>query len=180
MLLLASFNIRESKGFVTGGAGFIGSHLVDALLARGAEVVVYDNFCTGRAEFLPQNPSKLQVVRGDILDLPALKAAAEGCDFIFHFQANADVRGGRDNPRVDLEQNTIATWNALEAARVNGVKGFAFASSSAVYGEPEIFPTPENCAPMQTSLYGASKFAGEAMIRPTANITACAVSASGS
>jgi UDP-glucose 4-epimerase len=154
-----------NKVLVTGGAGFIGSHLVDALLARGASVVVYDNFCTGHAEFLPPNSPKLQVVRGDVLDLPALKTASVDCDFIFHFQANADVRGGKDNTRVDLEQNTIATWNALEAARVNGVKGFAFASSSAIYGEPEIFPTPENYAPQQTSLYGASKFAGEAMIQ---------------
>ncbi len=153
------------KVFVTGGAGFIGSHLVDALLAKGAAVVVYDNFCTGHAEFLPAHSPKLQVVRGDVLDLAALKAACAGCDFIFHFQANADVRGGKENTRVDLEQNTIATWNALEAARVNGVKGFAFASSSAIYGEPDVFPTPENFAPQQTSLYGASKYAGEAMIQ---------------
>ncbi len=152
------------KVFVTGGAGFIGSHLVDALLARGASVVVYDDFRTGHTEFLPAGSPGLRVVRGDVLDLPALQAACAGCDFIFHFQANADVRGGRENPRVDLEQNTIATWNALEAARVNGVKGFAFASSAAVYGEPEIFPTPETCAAFQTSLYGASKIAGEAMI----------------
>jgi UDP-glucose 4-epimerase len=156
-------NIKRS--LVTGGAGFIGSHLVDALLARGAEVVVYDNFCTGRAEFLPKDLSNLKAIRGDVLDLPALKLAAAGCDFVFHFQANADVRGGRDNPRVDLEQNTVATWNALEAARVNEVKGFAFASSSAVYGDPEIFPTPENSSLLQTSLYGASKLAGEAMIQ---------------
>jgi UDP-glucose 4-epimerase len=153
-----------NKILVTGGAGFIGSHLVDALLARGAEVVVYDNFCTGRAEFLPEDSSRLKIIRSDVLDLSALTAAAAGCDFIFHFQANADVRGGKANPRVDLEQNTITTWNALEAARVNGVKNFAFASSAAVYGEPEIFPTPENCASLQTSLYGASKVAGEAMI----------------
>jgi len=149
---------------VTGGAGFIGSHLVDALLLRGATVIVYDNFCTGREEFLPKNSPKLQIIRGDVLDLSSVKNAANGCDFIFHFQANADVRGGKDNPRVDLEQNTIATWNVLEAARVNGAKGFAFASSAAVYGEPEIFPTPENSATSQTSLYGASKIAGEAMI----------------
>jgi UDP-glucose 4-epimerase len=152
------------KVFVTGGAGFIGSHLVDALLARGSEVVVYDNFCTGRTEFIPKNSPKLRVIQGDTLDLPTLKAAGEGCDFIFHFQANADVRGGRDNPRVDLEQNTIATWNVLEMARINGVKGFAFASSAAVYGEPDVFPTPENHSSPQTSLYGASKLAGEAMI----------------
>jgi UDP-glucose 4-epimerase len=153
------------RALVTGGAGFIGSHLVDSLLARGADVVIYDNFCTGREEFLPKTSSKLKIVREDVLNLPALKSAAAGCDFIFHFQANADVRGGRDNPRVDLEQNTIATWNALEAARVNGVGGFAFASSSAVYGDPKVFPTPETDSPLQTSLYGASKIAGEAMMQ---------------
>lgn len=153
-----------NKVLVTGGAGFIGSHLVDALLARGVDVVIYDNFSTGRKEFLPQVPSKVQVVRGDVLDLASLTNAANGCDFVFHFQANADVRGGKDNPRVDLEQNTIATWNALEAARIHRAKGFAFASSAAVYGEPEVFPTPEKYAALQTSLYGASKIAGEAMI----------------
>src|ERR1700722_11317725 len=109
---------KIKRALVTGGAGFIGSHLIDALLAQSAEAVVYDNFCTGRAEFLPKNSSNLKIVRGDVLDLPALKAAAVGCDFIFHFQANADVRGGKDNPRVDLEQNTIATWTELDAARV--------------------------------------------------------------
>jgi UDP-glucose 4-epimerase len=88
-----------------------------------------------------------------------------GCDFVFHFQANADVRGGRENTRIDLEQNTIGTWNVLEAMRVNGVKSIAFASSATIYGEPEIFPTSENYAPLQTSLYGASKYAGEAMIQ---------------
>jgi UDP-glucose 4-epimerase len=150
---------------VTGGAGFIGSHLVDALLARGLTVTIYDNFSSGRAEFVPQNAPGLKVIRADVLDLAALKTAVAGNDFIFHFQANADVRSGSDNPRVDLEQNTIATWNVLEAARINGVKGFVFASSATVYGEPDVFPTPENYAPLQTSLYGASKYAGEAMIQ---------------
>jgi UDP-glucose 4-epimerase len=140
-------------------------------------VVVYDNFCTGRTEFLPQNSPTLQIIRGDTLDLPVLKSASAGCDFISHFQANADVRGGRDNPRVDLVQNTIATWNVLEEARV---KGFAFASSSAIYGGPEVFPTPETYAPLQTSLYGASKYAGEAMIQAYCEyIMGCAASATG-
>jgi UDP-glucose 4-epimerase len=154
------------KAFVTGGSGFIGSHLVDSLLAHGAEVVVYDNFSTGRPEFLPSPPpGGLRVVRGEVLDLAAVQKAMEGCDFVFHFQANADVRSGRHKTRVDLEQNTLTTWNVLEAMRMNDVKRIAFASSAAVYGEPEVFPTSEKYAPLQTSLYGASKMAGEAMIQ---------------
>jgi UDP-glucose 4-epimerase len=155
--------MRITKAFVTGGAGFIGSHVVDALIARGANVTVYDNFVTGREEFVSQS-GKLSLVRGDVLDLAKLQAAMSGADFVFHFQANADVRGGREKTRVDLEQNTIATWNVIEAMRLNGVKGIAFASSAAVYGEPDVFPTSESYAPTQTSLYGASKLAGEAMI----------------
>jgi len=153
------------RALVTGGAGFIGSYIVADLLARGINVVVYDNFSTGRAEFLPEPCDRLSVVRADVLDRTALRQAMEGCDFIFHFQANADVRGGPVNTRVDLEQNTIATWNVLETAREKGIKGLAFASSATVYGEPEVFPTPEACAPLQTSLYGASKYACEAMIQ---------------
>jgi UDP-glucose 4-epimerase len=155
--------VQIRKALVTGGAGFIGSHVVDALLLRGAQVVVYDNFVTGREDFIPKS-DKVLVVRSDVLDLPKLQAAMAGCDFVFHLQANADVRGGKDKPRLDLEQNTIATWNVLEAMRLNGVNGIAFASSAAVYGEPDVFPTPESYAPTQTSLYGASKLSGEAMI----------------
>jgi UDP-glucose 4-epimerase len=152
--------------FVSGGAGFIGSHLVDELLAREASVVVYDDLRTGRREFLPQAVhSRVVLVEKDVLDRNALTAAMAGCDFVFHFQANADVRGGAANTRVDLEQNTIATWNVLEAMRETGIKGICFASSATVYGEPEAFPTPEDYAPLQTSLYGASKYACEAMIQ---------------
>src|SRR5687768_6015397 len=142
------------KAFVTGGAGFIGSHIVDDLLAQGATVIVYDNLCTGRREYLPKSrQDRLTLVEGDVLDMERLTSAMAGCDFVFHWQANADVRGGQSNTRVDLEQNTLATWNVLDAMRKNEVKGLAFASSSAVYGEPEIFPTPESYAPAQTSLY---------------------------
>lgn len=157
--------MKIQKAFITGGAGFIASHLVDELLSRGTKVVIYDNLSTGRTEFLPLADARLKIVKGDVLDLPKLKEAMVGCDFVFHFQANADVRGGRENTRIDLEQNTIATWNVLEAMKINGVKDIAFASSSAVYGEPDVFPTPENYAASQTSLYGASKYAGEAMIQ---------------
>lgn len=154
------------KVLITGGAGFIGSHLVDAVLARGAAVVVFDNFSTGHAEFLPKDAgNKLSIIRGDVLDLPELQKAVAGCDFVFHFQANADVRGGARNTRVDLEQNTLATWNVLEAMRLNDIKQIAFASSAVVYGEPDVFPTPENYTPLQTSLYGASKYACEAMMQ---------------
>lgn len=157
--------MRFKTTLVTGGAGFIGSHIVDELLSRGARVIVYDNFTTGRRDFLPERHPELEIVEGEVLDTAALQAAMKGCDFVFHMQANADVRGGKDKPKVDLDQNTIATWSALEAARIQNVKGFAFASSAAVYGEPEVFPTPETYAPKQTSLYGASKLAGEAMIQ---------------
>ncbi len=151
---------------VTGGAGFIGSHVVDRLLSDGAErVVVFDAFTTGRREHLAAHAGdgRLRVVAGDVLDLPALTAAMEGCDAVFHFQANADVRGGPARPRIDLEQNTVATWNVLDAMRAVGARTFAMASSATVYGEPVRFPTPEDEPLVQTSLYGASKLAGEAM-----------------
>lgn len=156
--------MSSQRALVTGGAGFIGSHVVDGLIARGTRVIVYDNFSTGRSEYLPARP-ELEIMRGDVLDLQTLTNAMAGCDFVFHFQANADVRGGKQRTRVDLEQNTIATWNVLDAMRVNGVKGIAFASSATVYGEPDVFPTPESYAPSQTSLYGASKLACEGMIQ---------------
>ncbi|MEN9841285.1 MAG: hypothetical protein RL376_1085 [Verrucomicrobiota bacterium] len=151
---------------VTGGAGFIGSQVVDRLLAGGAErVVVFDAFTTGRREHLAAHAGdgRLRVVTGDVLDLPALTAAMAGCDTLFHFQANADVRGGPARPRIDLEQNTVATWNVLDAMRTVGARTFAMASSATVYGEPVRFPTPEDEPLVQTSLYGASKLAGEAM-----------------
>ena len=155
------------KAFVTGGAGFIGSHVVDRLIQDGRSVTVFDNLSTGFEENLTVHAGSglLTLHRGDVLDAAALTSAMEGHDILFHFQANADVRGGIKNTRADLEQNTIGTWNALEAARLAGVQTIVFASSATVYGEPEIFPTPEGCPLVQTSLYGASKLAGEAMLQ---------------
>jgi UDP-glucose 4-epimerase len=155
------------KAFVTGGAGFIGSHVVDRLIQDGRSVTVFDNLSTGFEENLAVHAGSglLTLHRGDVLDAAALTSAMEGHDILFHFQANADVRGGIKNTRADLEQNTIGTWNALEAARLAGVQIIVFASSATVYGEPEIFPTPEGCPLVQTSLYGASKLAGEAMLQ---------------
>jgi UDP-glucose 4-epimerase len=156
------------KVFVTGAAGFIGSSLVDRLLAGGKHVVGWDNFSTGQNEFLVgarKNP-RFQLIQGDNLDLPALPRAIAGCDFVFHLAANADVRFGLEHPDKDLQQNTIATFNVLEAMRANGVKGIAFSSTGSVYGEAEIIPTPENHPfPIQTSLYAASKVAGEGLIQ---------------
>lgn len=156
------------KYFVTGGAGFIGSNLAERIAASGDnEVVVFDNLSTGFEEFLVNLKEKVnvKVIYGDILDLDKLKEAMCGTDFVFHLAANADVRFGTDHPRKDLEQNTLATFNVLEAMRLNGIKKIAFSSTGSIYGEPDIFPTPEDAPfPIQTSLYGASKLAGEGLI----------------
>src|SRR6202167_1678929 len=165
MAIMNPANIR--RAFVSGGAGFIGSHIADRLVTAGVHVTIYDNFSTGQESFVSHhadNP-KVRVVRADILDTERVNREIAGCDFVFHLQANADVRGGMRATHIDLEQNTIATWNVLEAMRLNEVKNMAFASSAAVYGEPEVFPTPESYAPLQTSLYGASKLSCEAMIQ---------------
>jgi len=152
---------------VTGCAGFIGSNLVDRLLASGREVVGVDDFSTGQRRFIASalRDPRFRLIEADLLAPSALTAAFAGADFVFHLAANADVRFGTEHPRRDLEQNTIATYNVLEAMRANGVRRIAFSSTGSVYGEPEVFPTPEDAAfPIQTSLYGASKAAGEALI----------------
>lgn len=155
------------KIFITGAAGFIGSTLADVLLAQGKQVVGWDNLSTGQERFFEaalRHPN-YKLVRGDNLDLSALTAAMKGCDTVFHLAANADVRFGLDHPSKDLQQNTIATFNVLEAMRANDVKRIAFSSTGSVYGEAEVIPTPEDAAfPIQTSLYAASKVAGEGMI----------------
>ncbi|HUB33933.1 MAG TPA: NAD-dependent epimerase/dehydratase family protein [Bryobacteraceae bacterium] len=156
-----------ARCFVTGAAGFIGSNLTDRLLALGREVVGFDNFSTGQDRFLEsarQHPS-FRLIRGDLLDLEQLTEAMGGCDMVFHLAANADVRFGTEHPRRDLDQNTIATWNVLEAMRRQNIRRIAFSSTGSVYGEAGVIPTPEDCPfPVQTSLYGASKLAAEGMI----------------
>jgi UDP-glucose 4-epimerase len=152
---------------VTGCAGFIGSNLVDRLLIDGYEVVGIDNFSTGKKPFLngALNNKNFRLLNGDLLDKNFLSDAFNGCNIVFHFSANADVRRGTDFPSKDLEQNTIATFNVLDAMRSSGVKKIVFSSTGSVYGEAEVIPTPENAPfPVQTSLYGASKIAGEALI----------------
>jgi UDP-glucose 4-epimerase len=159
-----------NKVFITGAAGFIGSNLVDRLLADGKSVVAWDNFSTGQEMFLSDalKHDKFQLIRGDNLDNSSLREAMRGCDFVFHLAANADIKDGWSHPEKDLQQNTIATFNVLEAMRASGVKRIAFSSTGSVYGEalvtPE-HPTPETDSfPIQTSLYGASKTAGEGLL----------------
>ena len=153
--------------FVTGCAGFIGSNLTDRLLAAGHAVVGYDNFSTGQERFLENafKSHQFRLVRGDLLDTQNLRLSMAGADFVFHLAANADVRYGTQHTDRDLQQNTIATFNVLEAMRLEGIKQIAFTSTGSVYGEPSVFPTPEDAPfPIQTSLYGAAKLAGEGLV----------------
>ena len=152
---------------VTGGAGFIGSHLVDRLLQDGHRVRSFDNFSTGQRRFLvgAQTNDQFELIEGDLIHEQQIEIAMRGVDFVWHLAANADVRFGTDQPRRDLEQNTIATSNVLEAMRKNEVRHIAFSSTGSIYGEASVIPTPEDCPmPVQTSLYGASKLACEGMI----------------
>lgn len=152
---------------VTGGAGFIGSHLVDRLLDKGNQVRVFDNLSSGRMEFLgaAQKKKGFEFVEADLLDLEKVVAAMKGVDMVFHIAANPDIRYGTTQTDVDLKQGTIATYNVLEAMRRCGVKKIAFSSSSTVYGEATKIPVPEDYGPvMPISLYGASKLAAEGLI----------------
>ena len=164
------WNLNAEPGtrcFVTGAAGFIGSNLVDRLLALGHTVTGYDNFSTGQERFLEsalRHPN-FHLVRGDLLDRGQLLAAMDAQDIVFHLAANADVRFGTEHPRRDLDQNTIATWNVLECHARAPRRPIAFSSTGSVYGEATVIPTPEDCPfPVQTSLYGASKLAAEGLI----------------
>ena len=153
------------KSLVIGGAGFIGSHLVDRLAERGA-ITVFDNLSVGKREFIQTHldSGTARLVVGELSDFDAVCKVVEGHDMVFHLAANPEARWGLENPRLDLEQGTIATWNVLDAMRRGGVERLVFSSSGTMYGE-----TPELCAEMDLghlpiSLYGASKFACEGMI----------------
>jgi len=155
------------RALVTGVAGFIGSNMADRLLAAGYSVTGYDNFSTGQRRFLETARAHrdFRLVQGDMMDPAGLADALDGCDIVFHFAANADVRFGLNHPRQDLEQNTLATFNLLDAMRVRGVRRLMFASTGSIYGEATVIPTPEDAPfPVQTSLYGASKLACEGLI----------------
>jgi UDP-glucose 4-epimerase len=142
--------------------------MVDRLLSAGHSVVGFDNMSTGQQRFLESAIAHPQFTfrEADLLDRKSLAGAMEGAELVVHLAANADVRFGTERPRKDLEQNTIATWNVLEAMREQDCTRIVFSSTGSVYGEPDIFPTPETCPfPVQTSLYGASKLAAEGLIQ---------------
>ncbi|MBN2368342.1 GDP-mannose 4,6-dehydratase [Candidatus Woesearchaeota archaeon] len=154
------------KYFVTGGAGFIGSHLVDSLLKKG-NVTVYDNLSSGKEEFISHNNENegFRFVRADLLDKETLTKEMAGHDFVFHMAANPDIRRSATETELDLKQGTIATYNVLEAMRLNKISKIAFASSSVVYGEAKKMPIPEDYGPLfPISHYGASKLACEGLI----------------
>jgi len=153
---------------ITGGAGFVGSNLVDAALAAGHSVAVIDNFSTGAPRFLEHLAGDPRVTVHELdvaADADRLPSALDGVDAVFHLAANADVRYGWDNPRRDLEQNVVATHNVAEAMRAVGARRLLFSSTGSVYGTTDVIPTPEDCQfPVQTSLYGASKAAAEGFL----------------
>jgi UDP-glucose 4-epimerase len=152
--------------FVTGGAGFIGSWVVDRLV-EDSHVTVYDNLSTGKEAFISQHKGNFnfKFVKADLLDFDRLLREMEGHESVWHIAANPDIRLGTASTRVDLEQNTIATYNVLEAARRNDVKSVVFSSTSTIYGRAKEFPTPEDYGPcLPISLYGASKLACEGLV----------------
>ncbi|MEE2985628.1 MAG: NAD-dependent epimerase/dehydratase family protein [Candidatus Thermoplasmatota archaeon] len=155
------------RALVTGGAGFIGSHLVDRLVARGDKVLVVDNLSSGVLDFIKDHieNGKVEFSNTDLKDIDALKPLMHGVDIVYHLAANPDIRLGTRITDTDLNEGTIATYNVLESMRLAGVKKIAFASSSVVYGEDAPMPTPEDHGPcLPISLYGASKQAGEGLI----------------
>ena len=152
---------------MTGGAGFIGSHLVDRLVAEGHAVVVYDNLSLGREDFIRHHYSRpdFRFIKGDLLDVELLRESMKGSDVVFHFAANSDIVKSAKQTNIDLEQGTIATYNVLESMRSNEVGKIVFTSSNVVYGEVKKLPIPEDYGPLfPISMYGASKLACEALI----------------
>lgn len=154
----------KMKTLVTGGAGFIGSHLIDRLLMEGYEVEALDNLSEGKKEnvgHLRAN-SKFKYIEGDLKDPRKIESLVRGKDAVFHLAAHANIRTSLVDHTADLQNNLVGTLNILEAMQKNGVKDLVFASTSAIYGEASVRPTPETYAPIQTSLYSASKLACEA------------------
>jgi UDP-glucose 4-epimerase len=154
------------KTIVTGGCGFIASHVVDRLVGQGHEVKVIDNMSTGFLQNVQHHLDNetIGLLRFDLGDFERTKKALEGADAVFHLAANADIRRGLEDTFRDIDRNLLVTYNVLESMRLNDVPRLLFSSTAATYGEPDMFPTPESYHPRQTSFYGASKLACEALI----------------
>jgi len=158
----SSESFAGRRVLVTGGAGFVGSHVADRLLAEGAQVTILDDFSTGWRQFVP---ARARLVEADLLDPASATRALEGSDFVFHLAANADIKDNLLEPRRCIDQNVVATQNLLEAMRAAGVREVAFASTGSVYGDATVMPTPEDAPfPVQTSLYATSKLAAEGLL----------------
>ena len=154
------------KCFVTGGAGFIGSHLVDLLLQEGHEVTVFDNLSSGNKGFIAHhfdNPNFL-FIKADLIEKNRIEREIKNQDVVFHIAANPDVRSGPDDPSM-AEKDMQATYNLLDAMRNNNVNKIVFSSSSVIYGETPAKPLPEDYGPLlPISVYGAAKLASEGLI----------------
>jgi len=163
------------RAFITGGAGFIGSHLADALLARGVEVTAYDNLSKGypddrRIRHLYGHP-RFRFVRGDLLDTQRLASALEGHDIVWHLAAESRIPMQGVDPWDHLRDNILATFHLLEAVRQVGIRQFVYSSASTVYGEPRVIPTPEDAGPLlPISIYGATKLGCEGLVSAYAHL----------
>jgi UDP-glucose 4-epimerase len=160
-------DISYTKHLVSGGAGFIGSHLVDRLMAEGNQVTVYDNLASGRKEWIEHHigKEKFHFLQANLLDFNTLKDAMEGQEIIWHLGANTDIPGGNKITDLDLQNCTIATYSVLEAMRQNGIDKLLFASSACVYGDAPPIPLAETYGPLlPINLYGAGKLACEGLI----------------
>ena len=152
--------------FVTGGAGFIGSHIVDRLIDDGNSVTVYDNLSSGKREFIKHHlgDNKFTFIEADLIDNEKITEAIDGHDVVFHIAANPDVRMGAQQPNI-AKKDILVTYNLLDAMRENDIKKIVFSSSSVIYGETPPFPLPEDYGPLlPISVYGAAKLAAEGLI----------------
>lgn len=162
------FSQGQKRAIVTGCAGFIGSNLCEMLIKYGYKVIGLDNLSTGKFQFLNKiiTSKNFTFYKVDLYKKKNLSRYFKKQDIVFHLAANADVKNGLLYPRRDLEQNTIVTFNVLNAMKKNNVKKIVFSSTGSIYGEHQSFPTKENASfPVQTSLYGSSKLACEGLIQ---------------